>query len=223
MKRLVLFAAVFVAACAQPPQLTREQQLAATTRLYPGVDKERLIEGAKRVLRLADGGFDRVQFLDRPDGVVAVHKTLLFLLVASNVRTDTWTLTVVETPAGLQAQVTLGRQNQGSAIAPTTMPGVYAPTGSTTAGEPIGGTAVFELFWRRLDYMVHRTDEWATCRESDDRVSRGELVGPNDALCSHLLPDHRPGEDLSLRAPANPAMPPTGHQVTGRAIDRAPR
>jgi hypothetical protein len=223
----VIALAALAAGCAQVPQLSREQQLAATTRTYSGVTKEQLIDAARRVLILADE--DDVRFADNPDGFSATRRWSVYLVLAATVGTDNWVFSVRETPQGPQGFVGIGRLEQAVTVTPTTAPGVYSAGTTAVVGNPIPGNAVYDLFWSRVDYMLWRTDTWATCDSIDAKIQAGKVVGGTDPLCNRFnVTDYAPNQQLDLKPPTGfsaaqniAVKAPTG---TGkRAIDRAPK
>jgi hypothetical protein len=205
--------------CAQMPELPREEQLAAKTRVYLGVEKEAVIDAARRVLRLQHD--DKVRFADRSDGFLATQEAVLFLLVAAEVQTFTWNFRVTEAPGGgVQAEVDAWTAADSFTMAPTSLPGLYSPLSLSDRGAPVRGNVAYKLFWKQLEYMLHRTDDWSTCDDAAGWLRSGEAVGDNRPMCYFMLARRKPG----ALVPSTPSAGPTYVEAPHRfAIDRKPR
>ena len=70
-----------LSACAAPPQLTREEYFAATTRVYEGVTPEEVFKAAERLMRLADG--DDFLITHYREGMRAARPRSAFLVIAA--------------------------------------------------------------------------------------------------------------------------------------------
>jgi hypothetical protein len=218
----LIAAAALCASCAQFPEMTRQQQLAAYTRVFPNENKEAVIDAARRVLFLADGR--DTQFQDNPDGFVATRRWFVYAVLVATGGTHNWLLTTKQTDAGLQVTVTVGSIEQTMAVMPSSQPGVYTASTMPFIGQPWPGNALHELFWRRVDYMLHRTDHWATCAEVKGASTSAAVFGPLDPLCAFNADDFKPGEDISARQPRTPPNQlPAPVLAPVLAIDRAPK
>lgn len=63
------------------------------------------------------------------------------------------------------------------------------PAGS---GTPVNSTAIYDLFWGRMDYLLGRRDEWMTCDEAKARREAGLTYGLLESLCSVTTDDLAP-------------------------------
>jgi hypothetical protein len=219
MKRSVTSGALvaFLAGCAPaPPQPTREEYLAHTTREFKGIDKEKALAAAERVLRLADA--DDFQIAHTQDGFVATRPWLVYLVLAAANGTDVWQVTTQPLPNGVRMAVQVstaanaitGFSQQvsggagGSVATPITIPGNAMPA---------QGFAVYDVFWARLEYVLGLRQTWMTCVEANDRVTKKIVWGNNDALCNVFnVKDTNPvtGEDEGGKEPATqPVFSPT--------------
>lgn len=59
-------------------------------------------------------------------------------------------------------------------------------------GMPLNSTAIYDLFWGRMDYLLGRRDEWMTCDEAEARRKAGITYGQLEALCSVTTDDLPP-------------------------------
>jgi hypothetical protein len=221
LSRYIAFGLVaLLMGCAQLPELTREEQLAAKTRTFAGTDKEAVIDAARRVLRLQND--DKATFADRRDGFTATQQTLLFLFVMAETYTFTWNFRVSDAPGGgVHAEIEAWTAYNSVSVAPTSVPGLYSPLSLSDRAMPVTGDVAYKLFWSQLEYMLHRTDSWATCDDASAWMRKGEARGNNLPICHFMLAKRKPGQEI----------PPI--QITGAnsyqpgptriALDRGPR
>jgi hypothetical protein len=194
---IFLMVAAMAAGCAHDPVLTRDKYLAMTNREYPDRTPEQVIAAAERVLRLADG--DDFQIADNPHGFVAYRNWSIYVVLAATMGTDTWMLTAEPSGAGSKVNLQVGRQ-AGSIIPVPTTNGAMTATGMPVAGNPLYGTATYDLFWARLDYMLHERSDWMTCKASNERVEQKIAWGDNSALCNSFnMKDRTPTGPMALR------------------------
>jgi hypothetical protein len=160
---IILTALAGLAACASPPQLTREQWLAETTRTYPNHTPAQVLDAAREVFVLADG--DDFVF-GYPDALTmtASRFWMVYAVLSGVSGTDMWRVTV---DASGQAHVSVERQ------------------------WPVTNPHLYRLFWDRLEYALGERDVWASCE--DYRYSSTLAPGGLDALCSGVtLADNQP-------------------------------
>lgn len=187
MKGLIIAAAAaaLVAGCAtNRPQLSRDEWLKTTTHVYQGVTKEQALEATEKLFRLADG--DDFTFFHTEDGMTAVRKWSFYLVLAAGFGTDYWNIKAVPVDGGVKVTAAVSTQAQGIAPMPTTANNVYSAGTTPMAGSPVDGTAIYDVFWARLEYLLGKRTAWMTCKEADDRVSKGVTWGINEALCNSL-------------------------------------
>ncbi|AEC22239.1 hypothetical protein PT7_P003 (plasmid) [Pusillimonas sp. T7-7] len=59
----------------------------------------------------------------------------------------------------------------------------------------VPGTAIYDVFWARMDYLLGKNDKWMTCEEANSRVKAAITWGPNEALCNSFnMKDAAPDE-----------------------------
>lgn len=185
LMRAVTLLLALAAGCAHERELSRQEQLAETTRTFPASEKEAVIEAARRVIQAGGGG--RLIVADNIDGFVATRTGLAVFL-------DTWTFTVRERGAELVASVSVFRNEQSLMLLPTTTPGTFAAGTSPTSSVPIAGSALYRLFWQRVEYALHRSNSWPTCAESRRLIEAGAVGGRTDALCPEAPPSVHPSQ-----------------------------
>lgn len=196
-----VFAIVFVSGCASRPTLTRAEWLTTTTRTYEGKTAEEVIAAAEKLLILADG--DDVQFAHDANGFVATRQWFSYIVIAAAAGTDNWRFDAEEAGDVVKATVQVGLQSQ--AITPmATSSGDWAASTGIVMGAPVQGTALYDVFWARLDFLLGKREAWMFCGEADDRVSRGVVWGSNEALCNSFnLEDDAPEGVVVEKAPSS--------------------
>lgn len=184
MKGVLALTAVsaVLAGCAAPmPQLSRTEYLAMTSRTIEA-PKERVLEAAEEVLRLADG--DDVQIHHNAAGFNAHRPWSVYLVLAASMGTDFWSVRATDLGEKSRIEVEVGRQ--ASAIVPmaTTAPGTWTAGTMPAGAMPFRGPALYELFFARIEYLLGKREEWPTCDWSNQRVESKATWGENDGLCN---------------------------------------
>lgn len=182
----LLLIVLTLSGCAtKPTQLSRDEWISTTTRVYRDHSKEDVIRAGERLLRLAGG--DGFQIQHSEEGLYATRNWLVYIVIAAATGVDYWKLLVTQTPDGAKASLQVSTQAQP--IAPMLTAGPEKGTGWTAmtgpmAGSPVNGTALYDLFWSRIDYLLGKRKDWMTCAESDKRVKSKTVWGTNEALCN---------------------------------------
>jgi hypothetical protein len=174
MKRIWLLGlvALFAMGCATTrPQLSREEWLAVTSRTYDGVTKEQVLEAAERLFRLADG--DDFVISHTEEGLYATRNWLVYLILAGAMGTDYWQLKAVPTPTGVNVTVYATTQ-AGSVVPIAVTTGGWTATTTPMAGTPVIGTAIYDVFWSRMDWCI---------REPSIRIWTYHSAKPSKRLC----------------------------------------
>ncbi len=224
-KLTTLAIGALLAGCAQVPQLTREQQLATHVRTYNDVSREEVIAAAERVLRLADE--DDFRFSHHPEGFQAVRTWSVYLVLAASFGRDYWSVTTREGPNGVDVTAQVNTGAQAVTPQPTTAPGVWTATTGPMAGSPVQGTALYDLFWARMDYMLFKRNDWMPCNTAHDRVAAGSVFGNVEPLCNGFnVDDYTPGRPKTkLNARTNVSQQwwvPAAPSTAPLAADRVP-
>lgn len=199
---LLLLFISFLAACGNIPKLSPEEYNLVTNRMYKDVTQEQVLKAAEELFRLADG--DDFKFLysnelsSSSEKVEAKRKWMLYYVLGMEHGVDFWTLTANSTETGVHASVRTSRHRtyNGHLSVPLSEPNIdYEPISGNkwAGGETIEGTAIYELFWARMDYLLGKRQDWMTCEFSDDRIKQNIVWGDNDLLCNILnIKDHTP-------------------------------
>lgn len=201
---VMVLLSVMLSSCASKPPLSRDEWLRMTTRTYEGVTKEQVLAAAEQVLRLADGNDFMVAHSD--EGFVASRNWSVYLVLAASFGTDVWQLRAAEYgTTGTKVSVSVSTQ-VGAVGAVATGPSTAAPMTTPSAGGAVNGTAVYEVFWARMDYLLGRSPVWMDCRAANHQVSTGVVWGDNSALCNSFnIKDDVPEGAVLMTLPASTA------------------
>ena len=170
--------------------------LVKSTTISDELRTEEALAAAARLLKLADPG--EVQFQHFDSGFRVYRRWSIYMVLAASFGTDIWDVRTAPTEEGTGTRLTVYLSRTSSAVtgAPmTTAAGdtsVTAITTPGTGGVPVNSTAIYDLFWGRMDYLLGRRAEWMTCEEAKVRMKEGITYGPLDALCSITTDDLTP-------------------------------
>jgi len=182
---------IFAAGCATKPSMTREEFLAATTRTYDKSPDE-ILNSAQKLLQLADG--DDFNFSHSEDGLDASRNWMIYLVFSAAFGNDVWQVKTAKQPDGKTKVFVSASTNPGSTLAPL---GTGVGTVPGTAGNTVQGTALYDLFYSRLEYLLGINKEWMTCRDSEQKLKAKQVWGLNEALCSVTTKDIDPRTGIS--------------------------
>lgn len=183
-----------LASCASHRTLTREEWLQIGQRNYTGIEKEKIINAAEKLLKLADG--NDFQFSYTPDGFVASRRWLLYMVIAATVGTDYWTFEVKEVDKKLIANVRASSV-AGNVNGYPTGGGQVSTVTTPSIGVPLQGTAMYDMFWNRLDYLLGLRNTWMDCDQGLDKIKSGETWGHLERICDSVTLNDDYPENLS--------------------------
>ena len=170
-------------ACAKQHRLSRQDWLQISNREYSGVTQEEILLSAEQLFTLADG--DDFHFVHTDDGIYATRNWMVYVVFGMASGTDYWLIKTTPTSKGIKVSIQVNRQAQVMVPVVTTG-GDMSATSTPMAGAPVDGTAIYDLFWTRMDYLLGKRKEWMSCKEADARVSKGIVWGLNEPLCLSL-------------------------------------
>lgn len=185
MKKVIigLSLAVLLGGCAtQHPPQTRDEWLSTTTRNYSGVTKDQALAAAEKLFRLADG--DDFAIAHTQNGIQATRPWLVYIVISAVSGTDSWGVTAEPSGDMLRVSAQVNTQSQAIAPMPTTDSGTWTAGAMPMSGVPVGGTAIYDVFWARMDYLLGKSEEWMTCDKANKRVDAGITWGSNECLCN---------------------------------------
>lgn len=162
------------------PRLTRDEWIKATNRTYDGITKEQLIRAAEQVLSLAGGEYMKVAHTE--DGFDARRDWHYYVVLQSETGSDHWAFRASSTPSGAKGTIQLTARRQLYA---------YGVLPATEKNKTVEGTAIYDLFWSRMDYMLGINPTWTTCDMSTGKIEQGSIWGETSALCGVLFMDNK--------------------------------
>ncbi|WP_154667247.1 hypothetical protein [Niveispirillum irakense] len=175
MRKIFIAFALLLSGCGSTHVMTKEQVDAMFERRYEGIKQEDVKKSAMNVLVLADG--DDFKFSEFGDGFSASHSSTLLPGQGT-----VWNFRVREDGGVVIAKLEALSQNNYS------------------SGRLAGGSALFDLFWQRLDYLVGKKSDWTTCDEQEAKKDKDpNLWGHIEALCFIEMKDMVPSPDLVRR------------------------
>lgn len=191
---LSLCTCLMLVGCVTQPTMSREEWLQTTTREYRGVTVDQVAQAAEQIFRLADG--NDFTIVHSADGLYASRSWLVYLVLAASMGTDHWKITVVPTEGGVTASAYVSTQI--GSVAPMATAGGDISVGSTpTIGQPVNGTAIYDVLWARMDYMLGLSPSWMTCQEANLRIDQKLTWGSNEALCNSFnIKDDKPQKPM---------------------------
>lgn len=174
---LVLLVALFgLGGCAvnQNKGMTRDQWIVETHRTYEDVTKEEVLRSVERLFVLADG--DDFNFSHSENGIRATRNWMMYMIFAASQGVDTWDVEVKEVGQNIRVQVSA--YVSASAIVPVQVGGATSATNTGASGASVNHPNLYRLFWRRLDYLLGKSDHWMGCAEAEKHFSSADEGGP---------------------------------------------
>ncbi|MES2770274.1 MAG: hypothetical protein V4596_14120 [Bdellovibrionota bacterium] len=179
MNRIVFLILILLLSSCAHRNMTREEWLEVGQRTYSNTTKEQLIKNAEKILVLADG--DDFKFIHKPNGFVASRSWLIYLVISATMGTDHWNFEVQEKDGKLIATVNAS-QTAGS-VTGYAVNNQAGTVTTPTMGTPIQGTAIYDTFWNRLDYLQGLKNDWMDCKRANRKIKDKETWGNIEPLC----------------------------------------
>lgn len=175
--------------CASKKEISREEYLKMTNRLYKDNSKDDLIRAGIEVMSLIDPS--DTHLTHKEDGFIARRNWSLYMVLAASAGTDTWTFTVKDTPEGPKANIDVVSSSSAMGAMATSGGDL---TATTYPGETIvtDGNVVYESFWKRMDFVLGKTNEWQSCKAISEDLKNGKLWGDDTKICSVTTEDLLP-------------------------------
>lgn len=184
MRKLLLttMLLVTISGCAiKHPQMTRDEYLQTTQREYSDKTPDDIFRATEKLFTLADG--DDFTFHYTDDTMTATRPWSVYLVLAAAMGTDTWLIRTKRTDSGTKVSA-LVSTSSGTIAPMATTGGDWAAAGLPGGGNVVAGTAIYDVFWSRMDYLLGISKKWMTCKEADLRVKTKKVWGSNEALCN---------------------------------------
>lgn len=187
---------IFYSSCATKKKMTREESLKAreewlkfSHKEYPNLSKEQIIAGAEEVLNLADG--DDFKFFHTEDGFIAKRIWFIYAVLAAEQGTDTWKFSVKKNEKGINVATFYVTRTSG------TISGTVTGSGDTTTmtlpsqDDIIQGTAIYEIFWNRMDYVLGMSTSWPDCNLYKKKITENKVTGELTQICDSVTLDDK--------------------------------
>ena len=180
--------------CVPKRSMTRQEWLTITTRYYKNVTVDEALNSAEKLFRLADG--DDFIFSHTSNELRASRQWIVYVVLAVVFGTDHWSIRATRATGGVEMNIQVA--TQGSSPAPFFSGPNLEMTG--TVSMPMGaasiqGSALYDLFWARMDYLLGKKKEWADCDEAERRKNIKLTWGDLSALCNPFnIKDNMPEE-----------------------------
>ena len=126
---------------------------------------------------------DDFKIVDTEDGLYATRNWSVYLVLAFVAGTDYWQVKVTQTDNCVKAFVQVNTQAQ-NVIPMATTDGAMTATTMPMAGAPVDGTAIYDVLWSRMDYLLGKRSDWMDCKCANERGKHGIVWGTNEALCN---------------------------------------
>lgn len=182
MKHIILLMiSAMVIGCVNNRTMTRNEWIQYTSHHYPNATAEQVLLNAEKLFTLADGNDFR--FVHTNNKLYATRQWSFYAVIAAGFGNDHWVIETTENNGGVDVQVNVGTAQSSMIPLPTA-------GGDTSAGTlpgnamPPNGNAIYDLFWRRMDYLMGVSDKWVTCQEADSMNDGNKVWGNNEALCN---------------------------------------
>lgn len=157
--------------CATSPEPSEKEMQAAQTRTYEDVSSEQVFQASEQLLKLVDES--RFRFERADNQLTGTRSGRLFTSLGATDVTAVW---LVKT------------QEKGKSTVVTIEAGWKRSLPSSGKREMLKrpkGTAVYTLFWNRLDTLLGRSNEWVTCEGMQNAINQGEASGDIRMLCAY--------------------------------------
>jgi hypothetical protein len=190
-----VFIAILLSGCGQINRLipTNVEQT-VMTKTYHNVTKEQIYQASGKMFELLDGSdFHIAQY---KDGLMGTRSWLVFIGWGNvpgadyiEVKAVEKENSIVEISTKIYTNVDPGmyeRARSDADYTERTIPPIRIK------GKLTNGTAAYNIFWARLDYLLGLTDKWMTCDEQKERLKAGIDTGEDKFFCSFVSADDKP-------------------------------
>lgn len=193
---------VALAGCNQTAQVNdRASFLTEATRVFPGETRERVIIAAETVLKQSDpADFD---FQHSMRGFVGSRAYMVYAVIAAANGKERWEFETEEEAAGIRAVLQVSDAGTAS--------GGYS---TSQYEQRLASVPLYRLFWSRVEYVLHRRNDWASCAEATDALGPNPTIEALSGLCG-ITSDGRnaPPPPQLAALPVKRAPAPTGRRI----------
>jgi hypothetical protein len=173
-----LIVVVGIGGCATKPKITEEEIRAAMTRTYKGVSSDQVMKASEKLLKMVDE--KRFQFSRADNQLTATRSGQLQTNIGTSKVTAVWIVKTREMDKSTLVTIEAAWKRQPLS------------RGKTEPVKRPEGTAVYTLFFNRLDNLLGKSNEWMTCEGMKKVILQGEASGDIRMLCAYA-DDKLPG------------------------------
>jgi len=203
---VMLLIIVMILGCAAQKPLTREESLKlreeliiATSRVYEKTSKEDVLKASEKLFQLADNDF---KFVHAPNAVIADRKWSYYLVLSYVLGWDRWFVVAEEKNNRTEVAIRIFRSV-------VVFPGVYTERPVLSSGElaiknlpgvenTLPVVPLYNLFYKRLDYLLGKGGEWTDCEKAKNRLEEKKISYEElDPLCDSMTVDDKKPQEVS--------------------------
>lgn len=140
----------------------RSDYLAEATRLYQNEDKERVIRAAETIIKTSDP--THVDMRYEGNGFTALRSYFVYAVLASQKGQEKWDFHIDEKPNAVEASLSISDQAT-----------VYGGYSAEHVEGSMKSIPLYRLFWKRMDYMLGRRADWASCSEEGTALANAGI------------------------------------------------
>jgi len=147
--------------------MSQDEQIKATTRVYRDISSETILFATDKLLVRSNE--TEFQFSHSPERLTAESKRSVYMPNTSwQEWHEKWVVTAQEQSKEVLVSVKVERHISHLFGSETQTP--YGP-------------AVYDLFWKRLEFLIGLDDQWMTCEEIQEAIRQGKTRGHVNWLC----------------------------------------
>lgn len=174
---IAILLAAALSGCIPPQrQMSREQYLQTTQKHYSGVDAEKVLQLAEQMFTLSDGNDYSFSYTD--SGLRASRFYNVYLVFGISQGNFVWDVDTVRENGGVLVKIQVEDRSGG--------------LGNPTMSRFYNTPATYDLFWRRLDYLLGKSDHWPTCSEASALYQNNETLWGDISPWCYVTADKRP-------------------------------
>ena len=169
--------------CATSSKTSKDEMMAAQTRTYEGVSSQQVIQASEQLLKLVDAS--RFRFDREKNKLTATRSGQLFTNLGATDVTAVWLVNTQEKEKATVVTIEAGWKKS------------IPSSGKREMLKKPEGTAVYNLFYNRLDTLLGKSNEWITCNGMKQAIKQGEASGDIRMLCAFAddkMPDSLKGK-----------------------------
>ena len=170
----IAIGALALAGCGHAPVQINDRQdyLAEATRMYPGEQKERVIQAAETILKSSDPGKLDMRYTGK--GFVGLRQYAYYAILVAGNGQEKWEFEVEERTGAQFASLSVSDA------------GIVAAGSSVSRYESsLKAIPLYRLFWKRMDYMLGRRADWVACADEAQELEKSGVnpLGALSGLC----------------------------------------